>query len=387
MGTTWSLRLAGSRSVDLERVARTTREVLAEVDARLSTWREDSDLSRLSASRSLESFPVARDTALVLATARDVGAASSGALDVTIAPLVDLWGFGPRATVRWPTDAEIEAALERVGGHHLEVVVDPPSVRKLRPDVAVDASAVAKGYAVDRVVAALVGEGGADFLFELGGEVAARGHKADGTPWIVGIEAPFEEGPRLQRSLPLLDRALATSGDYRRYVLRDGRRLSHILDPTTGRPVTHALAAVTVVHESAAVADAWATALLVLGPEQGERVARREGLAALLLERQDDGVVERTTPAFELLLQAPSLAPPGPPPPARPAVAWLVQVVLAFVVLAAAATAFGLGRRACARRRLGHCAAADAVCAAHTPSVRSFPALPEDSDGPTHDRP
>jgi thiamine biosynthesis lipoprotein len=191
------------------------------------------------------------------------------------------------------------------------VAVDPAAgtLTKARPDVVCDLSALAKGYAVDRVAGALRALGHGSFLVEIGGELRARGRKLDGSLWRVAIEAPDPATHSLYRTVSLEDRAMATSGDYRKFYRAEGRWLSHLIDPRTARPVDHGLASVSVVHPEAVWADAWATALIVSGPEQGPEVAEREGLAAHFIVREADGsFAERSTRAFE------QLAGPGPGP-------------------------------------------------------------------------
>ena len=178
----------------------------------------------------------------------------------------------------------------------------PPTLTKRHPEVAADLSAVAKGHAADRVAQRLVAAGFDGFLVEVGGELRARGLRPDGTPWRVAIEEPVFEGRSIHRVLALEDHAIATSGDYRNYrETADGIRVTHTIDPRTARPITHGLASVTVIHREAAWADAWATALNVLGPDEGYLLAERESLAATFIVRDGDGFEARSTPALDAL--------------------------------------------------------------------------------------
>jgi thiamine biosynthesis lipoprotein len=205
---------------------------------------------------------------------------------------VAVWGFGvePRSPTQRPDDAELEKIRERVGFRLLGLDASKATVRKRRADVTCDLSGIAKGFAVDEVARALNDLGWTDFLIEVGGEVRARGRRPDGEIWRVGIERPDASGRAVQAVIALADRAMATSGDYRSFrIERDERegneRLSHVIDPRTGRPVSHPLASVSVVHTDAALADAWATALFVLGPEQGHALAEAEGIGAYFITR------------------------------------------------------------------------------------------------------
>ena len=191
---------------------------------------------------------------------------------------------------------------KRVGPGLVRVDETEQTLRKGHPETRCDLSGVAKGYAVDRIAEALRALGYRDFLVEIGGELRAHGSPLDGPDWRVAIEAPDPGARRIHRVIPLRDRALATSGDYRNFYERDGVRISHLIDPRSGRPISHVLASVSVVHAEAVWADAWATALMVLGPDEGWELARREGLAAHFIERDgEDGYRSWATPEFEAL--------------------------------------------------------------------------------------
>jgi thiamine biosynthesis lipoprotein len=300
-GTTWHVRLAGVDGAPApDVVAHEIRAALDGIDAGTSTWRDDSEIARFNRSPSTAWRAVSRDTAAVVAVALEVHRRSEGAFDPTVAPLVALWGFGPEGQRQRPPAPEaVSAALVRVAGGALAVRHDPPALRKARPDLTLDLSAVAKGYAVDAVARRLDALGVRRFLVEVGGELRARGDGPGGSPWRVGIERP-EPGPsRIGWTVALADAALASAGDYRRYFEWRGRRYSHVIDPRSGRPVDHGLVSVSVLAAEAAWADAWATALLVLGPEAGARVATREGLAVLFLLDRGVGLETRATPALE----------------------------------------------------------------------------------------
>ena len=290
MGTTWSVRVRAFPGAEPDELQRLVMERLTELDLAMSTYKADSEVSRFNRHASREPFPVSDATREVLRIAADVSERSGGALDVTVAPLVALWGFGANARIPGePPPDELERARARVGWRQIVVDDAAGTIAKTSPDAVCDLSAVAKGYAVDAVAALLVDRGASDFLIELGGELRARGRRSDGTPWRAGIERPDERGREVLEVVELVDEALATSGDYRNYYEEGGVRRSHLLDPRTGRPIEHGLASVSVIHAEAARADAWATALAVLGHEEGHRVAEREGLAVHFLVRGADG--------------------------------------------------------------------------------------------------
>jgi FAD:protein FMN transferase len=262
---------------------------LSAVDAEMSTYREDSELTAFNDAPVGEWQPLSDPLIEVLGVAVAVAEASDGAFDVTLGEVVNLWSFGPEARPEEvPDDATLEDRLAEVGPDALELDVEARRARRTR-DVGVDLSGVAKGHATDRLVAYLEREGIEHHLINLGGDLAARGSRdTEEEPWRVGIEAPSDERREPQHIVPLEDLTLATSGDYRNYFEEDGTRYSHTLDPRTGRPIEHRLASVTVAHDSNAWADAWATALMVLGDEAGMALAREEGLAVLMIVRDDD---------------------------------------------------------------------------------------------------
>ena len=272
---------------------------LEAVDAAMSTWREDSELMAFNEAPLGEWQPLSDALIEVLAIGQSVAEASDGAFDMTIGGLVNLWSFGPEARPREvPDEATLAARLAEIGPDSLEVDEQALQARRLR-DVFVDLSGVAKGYATDRVAAYLTRQELDHFLVNLGGEVRVRGHRdAESEPWRIGVEIPRDGPPEARHVLPLEDIAVATSGDYRNYFEHDGQRYSHTLDPRTGRPIDHRLASVSVVHPSDAWADAWATALLVLGEEAGMALARERQLSALMIIREGDGWTTRVTPAF-----------------------------------------------------------------------------------------
>ena len=273
---------------------------LDEMEGRMSHYRADSELSRFNRARTTEPRPMSRETLGVIAEALAASRASGGAFDVTVGPLVAAWGFGPEGRARAaPAEARLAEIRSRVGFGLLEVDPAASTLRKLREDVVIDLAAIAKGYAVD-AIASLLGEFGFDHhLVEIGGELRARGTNEAGAAWRVAIERPVPGIPEAQRIVPLSDAALATSGDYRNFYDLDGVRVSHTIDPRTGRPVTHGLRSVSVIAVRCAPADARATALHVLGPDDGHALAVEQGWAALFVT--DDGagrLVERETPAF-----------------------------------------------------------------------------------------
>jgi thiamine biosynthesis lipoprotein len=307
MGTTYSIQIVASLDgLDSESLATQIDATLEQVNARMSTYRPDSELSRFNASASTDWFPVSAELAEVVRVALRVSQESSGAFDITVGPLVNLWGFGPgTARETPPTDSAIAEANSRVGWQQLSLREEPPALHKQHPGLYVDVSAIAKGYAVDRVAQVLENAGIQDYLVEVGGELRGHGRNGRGVPWQIAIERPDVDKRAAFRVVALQDSGMATSGDYRNFFEVDGKRYSHTIDPATGRPVVHQLASVTVLADSAMFADAWATALLVLGPERGMAVAKQLGLAAMFIEHEGDGLRVQSTEALLARITAP----------------------------------------------------------------------------------
>ena len=292
--------VSADRRIDRPVVEAEVRRLLERIEGRMSHYRPESELSRFNRGRTTEPRPMSSETLGVVGEALAVSRVSGGAFDVTVGPLVEAWGFGPggRAPAA-PDEATLAALRGRVGAELLEVDLAAGTLRKRRGDVVVDLSAIAKGYAVDAVATLLGDLGFGDHLVEIGGELRAAGTNEEGTPWRVAIERPVSGAPAAQRILPLKDAALATSGDYRNFYDLDGARVSHTVDPRTGRPVTHALRSVSVVAARCSLADARSTALNVLGPEEGYALAVEQGWAArFVTDDGSGGLVERETPAF-----------------------------------------------------------------------------------------
>lgn len=300
MGTTYRLTVAGiGQETSQVTLQAGVDAILKSIDEHMSTYRDDSDVSRFNARRAVDWMDVAPEVVTVVDEAVGVSRLTGGAFDITVAPLVDLWGFGPNPPAEpVPSHGAIVKALERVGYQHIHTRRSPPALRKDRPDVEIDLSAIAKGYAVDRVAEYLESLRASSFLVEIGGELRARGRHPDGMSWKIGIEKPISDGHVIQRVVYLRDRSLATSGDYRNFRERDGKRLSHTIDPRTGRPLNHTLASVSVMERSSMRADALATGLMVLGLEGARELAGRHRLAALFIVRAAEGFREEAMPAI-----------------------------------------------------------------------------------------
>ena len=306
MGTAWSVRLAGAARMDLQALEAGIQRELDLIVAQMSHWEPGSDLSRFNRAKAGTWMALPAPFMEVLQYARSVAADSGGAYDPGAGALVDLWGFGAHGRhgepgFQPPDEAAIAAACGHCGWQRLRL--DSAGGRAWQPgELRLDLSAVAKGYAVDRIARHLDEAGIQDHLVEVGGELRGTGIKPDGQPWWVQLE-PLD-GLDSDTVLALHGLCVATSGDYRRYFQHAGRRHPHTIDPRSGRPIAHGLARVTVLHAQCMAADALSTALTVLGPEAGFEWAMQRGLAALFVTRRPQGGFdERMTPACEALAQ------------------------------------------------------------------------------------
>lgn len=306
MGTSYTVKMWGPGLSPTEVAALIDSAVgrLEQVDRLMSMYDSTSELSRFNRQRDTVPVALSPEVIEVLAAAREVSSLTGGVFDVTVGPLVEAWGFdsgGRPATL--PADSVLERLSQSVGYDLLRVDAGTGTAAKSHPEMVVDLSGIAKGYAVDRVADALGAGGAAGFLVEIGGELRAHGAKPDGTPWRVAVERPEPGRRSIHQVIELGEHAIATSGSYRDYYERDGRRYAHLLDPVTRRPVSHAGTAVSVVAPTGMEADAWATALSVLGVERGFALAQRDDVAALFVWQTETGFTSQATDGFTRIVE------------------------------------------------------------------------------------
>ena len=285
MGTRWSALFFADRGRDTDAIRAALQAVVDEVDTQMSTWNAESALMRINAAPVGDWVVVPEQLRAVLRLGLEIGRASGGAFDIGMGDAVTAWGFGPGAAAPEGIRAVMDAP-RRPAQEVLEI--EGMQLRKTAP-IALDLNGIAKGYGVDRLAETLRDHGIADALVGIDGEMRAMGLRPDGEAWIIAVEAPDPDRRTPHSVLALQDAAVATSGDYRHWVEVQGRRLSHTMDPRRGAPLIASPASVTVVARTCAEADAWATALMVLGAERGADLARQRGLDALFLLRDDEG--------------------------------------------------------------------------------------------------
>ncbi len=325
MGTLYMVKIFDPPELDKDLPLLIDAE-LRRVNDQMSTYLKSSELGRFNATDSTDWFPVSKETAEVVAYAQAVAEKTGGAFDVTVGPLVNAWSFGPTPRDRTVPDSETLAELSKsVGYKKLSVRTDPPALRKEVPGLQVDLSAIAKGHGVDRVVELLDSLGIENVFVEIGGEVRTSGQKGDQW-WQVGIELPTVDDSKQELIAHGMstrdgrDESMATSGDYRNYFEADGKRYSHTIDPRRQAPIEHGVASVSVIAPTCMAADAWATAINVVGVEEGLQLAASEKMSVLVSERKGDELVLHGTGVLAKYAQAgaevaaaeaPAIAPNG----------------------------------------------------------------------------
>ncbi|WP_415764931.1 FAD:protein FMN transferase [Pseudomonas sp. ZB1P45] len=300
MGSRYSIQYVRHSSTPGPKAVQAEVEnILAEVDRQFSTYRSDSDIERFNALPAGRCQVMPGPVLELIRVGEQLSSQSEGSYDLTVEPLLNLWGFGPQARNEKVPSAQVLAEVrQRVGYQHLRIDGD-----QLCKDAAVevDFNSIAAGYAVDTIAAKLEAMGIHNYLAEATGELKAAGKKLDGSPWRVALEEPRDDQQVAERIIAVDGYGVSTSGDYRNYFEQDGRRYSHTFDARTGVPVLHTLASVTVIHPSALMADGLSTLLLILGPERGWDYAQTHDIGAFFVIRADTGFVTRTTQAFERL--------------------------------------------------------------------------------------
>nr|WP_275664531.1 FAD:protein FMN transferase [Vibrio tubiashii] len=299
MGTTYNIKYISAEGIPSpQALQQEVDRLLEEVNDQMSTYRKDSELSRFNQLQSSESFGVSPQTVTVVKEAIRLNGLTQGALDVTVGPLVNLWGFGPEARPEVvPSDEELAARKAMTGIEHLSV--EGNTLRKDIPNLYVDLSTIAKGWGVDVVADYIQSQGVKNYMVEVGGEMRLKGLNREGVKWRIAIEKPSTDERAIQEIIEPGDMAVATSGDYRIYFERDGVRYSHIINPQTGKPIRHKVVSVTVLDKSSMTADGLATGLMVLGEELGMQVANENNIPAFMIVKTQDGFKELASEAYK----------------------------------------------------------------------------------------
>ena len=297
MGTSYTVQISDPLpSQKRQQLHRKIEEKLRMVNAQMSTWDPKSEISRFNHQATTNPFTVSPEFAKVIRQSLKLSHSTGGRFDPTLNPLLNIWGFGSESETREPpTQQQIDQTRKQIGWHHLHIS-DNNQLQKDIPDLQISLGAIAKGYGVDVVSRILLDEGLSNFFVEIGGEVYAHGTKPKNEPWRIGIQYPsLEPNLKLQGILNITDSAIATSGYYPNYIQKNGRVFTHILDPVTGTPRESQTASVTVIAPNCMLADGAATALFVMGADEGlEWTEKQPEVEVLFLIRDDQGNVTET---------------------------------------------------------------------------------------------
>jgi len=304
MGTTYSVSGVDlERKIDKAALHQAIEKKLLDINTQMSNWDAGSEVSRFNALKSTAAVNVSEGLAKVVSASKDVHLASQGQFDITLGPVIEAWGFGAKKVAQ--QDAPFsDTMLSALGGTNQMqgLKVEGATLRKSHPDTQIYLPSVGKGYGVDQIASVVREFGITDFMVEIGGDLYVSGRNAENTKWQIGIETPDAHTRQAYKIASVSDLGMATSGDYRNYFERDGKRFSHIIDADTGRPITHRTASATVLAENTMLADAWSTAMLALGTERGLEIANRLDLAVLFIDRSaaesDNGFVSLASKRF-----------------------------------------------------------------------------------------
>jgi FAD:protein FMN transferase len=300
MGTSYNIKASHlPDKITPKDINEQVKQVLDKVSGQMSTYQKDSELSLFNQNPSTDWVAVSAEFYEVIKEALKISQLSNGLFDVTVGPLVNLWGFGPdEMTFATPDEAIIKDRLNQIGYQRLKLKEDGLFVKKDIPNLYVDLSGIAKGYGVDQVASLLERLGIMDYMVEIGGEIRVKGRNNKGEPWQIAVEKPTAEKRMIEKVLAVTDTGMATSGDYRNYFEVSGVRFSHTIDPRTGKPINHKLASITILSETSMEADALATAIMVLGPDEGFKFAEQNHIAAFFIIKSDKGFDELMSSAF-----------------------------------------------------------------------------------------
>ena len=306
MGTYYAVKIPSqtldSLNLNTKQLQSSIDSLLDSINQKMSTYIEDSEISRFNHYQNTDWFSISKELRQVIESSIIISQKSGGTFDITVGPLVNLWGFGiENRDELIPTDEEVKNRMAVVGYKKISTHSEPSAIKKEIVEMFCDLSGIAKGYGVDKIAELLDSLNIENYLVDIGGEIKTKGKNHLRKAWKIGISTP-DDKMGIQKVVLLENKSVATSGDYRNYFEKDGIRYSHTIDPRTGRPITHRLASVTVVHDTCMIADGLATAITVLGPQNGYEFALREELPVFMIVRQQEGFIEKMTPKFKKYL-------------------------------------------------------------------------------------
>lgn len=299
-GTTYHITYDTKSELEQAEIQQAITAELARIDKAISNYRPDSFIEQINATITNEPIETTSEIITLIQQAQKIHAYSQGCYDITIKPLFDLWGFKTNK-FHLPSDQELQTALSSLGMNHI-AILDSTHLQKRTPNLKIDLSSIGQGYTVNRLSQILEQHNAFNYMVEIGGELKVRGHKNDGSHWRIALEKPISKEQKVQKVVTFLDEApnsLMPSGTYHHYFDENGTRYSHILDARNGKPIQHRTVMVNAFMTDSTLADAWSTALLCLGSEQGLKVANEQGIAALFIDQQGDQFTEITSEALK----------------------------------------------------------------------------------------
>lgn len=289
MGTQYHITIVTKKkSPPIDKLKKQIDYLLIAINQQMSTYINNSEINKFNRYKKTTEFPISNEFAYVVEAALDISKQTKGAFDITVSPFIDLWGFGSKTQYATPTKEKIQTLFAYVGFQHLTVKSNPVALQKDNIKVKINLSAIAKGFAVDKISDFLEKQGYQNYLVEIGGEVRSKGDNSSGKKWRIAIEQPKLNKNIVNRIITISDKAVATSGDYRNYFIKDKVRYSHTINPKTGSPVKHKLASVTVINDSAMYADGYATALMVMGEKIGKEFAKKQNIQVNMIIRNSN---------------------------------------------------------------------------------------------------
>jgi len=303
MGTSYSIKIVAKLTPSHKKNLQLSIDsTLIDINKKMSTYITDSELLKFNTSKDTNWIKVSKDLAMVISEALEISKASNGMYDITIGPLVNLWGFGPDIkNEKIPTQKEVDDKKKDIGFENILVNLEESKIKKKKPNIYCDLSSIAKGYGVDKVGLLFEKFGFNNYMVEIGGEVRTKGKNGKNEKWKIGIATPTNDG--LEKIVNLSNYSMATSGDYLNYFEENGVRYSHTINPKTGKPITHKLASVTVIYNNCSYADAYATAIDVMGPDEGYKFALQQNLPIFMIVRENNSFIEKMTPQFKKFIK------------------------------------------------------------------------------------
>jgi len=288
MGTTYTIKIKTNNNANKEKIRNDVENILLKINQSMSTYIKESELSIINLSKTTDWQSISDDLYTVIKSANEISIKTEGAFDITSGPLVNLWGFGPNNNKnKIPSDETIKSVKENTGFQKIFLDVSHKRILKSNPNLYIDLSGIAKGFAVDKIAFYLDKSEFKNYLIEIGGELIGKGININKKVWQIGIENPNNIGDTIKHTIQLKNIAMATSGNYKNYFEKNGARYSHIIDPVIGKPIKHKLASVTVLDDSAMIADALATGFMVLGPEKALLLANNLKIPIYLIFEND----------------------------------------------------------------------------------------------------